>query len=420
MTYSEAVQYLFSATPVYQHVGGAAYKPGLENIQRLDAHYGHPHQSYRTIHIAGTNGKGSTSHTLAAILQAAGYRVGLFTSPHLLDFRERIRISGEMITQDYVVHFTQEAQEQIKEIEPSFFELTTMMALCYFRDMKVDIAIIEVGLGGRLDSTNIISPILSVITNISLDHTQYLGHTLREIAIEKAGIIKSHTPLVVGNSQGEGVRAAITAVAVEKSAPLHWAELRSLDHEPWGTITPELQGEAQRENTITILAALDAIAQELSITPEAVQKGFAEVTSLTGLRGRWEQFGVAPLRICDTGHNVAGIALVTHQLSQLANRHKMVRVVLGMASDKDVSEVLALFPKEFVYYFTQASVSRALPADQLRALALKNGLQGRLYESVHQAYEVALSEASQEDVIFVGGSNFVVADLLIYIQSINN
>ncbi len=204
MTYQEAVQYLFSATPVYQHVGGAAYKPGLGNTERLDAHYGHPHRAYPTIHIAGTNGKGSTSHTLSAILQAAGYRVGLFTSPHLVDFRERIRVSGQMISEDYVARFTEEAREQVREIEPSFFELTTLMALCYFRDMQVDVAIIEVGLGGRLDSTNIISPILSIITNISLDHTQYLGHTLREIATEKAGIIKPHTPVVIGNSQGEG------------------------------------------------------------------------------------------------------------------------------------------------------------------------------------------------------------------------
>lgn len=420
MTYTEAVQYLFSATPVYQHIGSSAYKPGLENIERLDAHYNHPHRAYPTIHIAGTNGKGSTSHTLAAILQSAGYRVGLFTSPHLVDFRERIRISGEMITEEYVVRFTEEARGQIQEVEPSFFELTTLMALCYFRDMQVDVAIIEVGLGGRLDSTNIINPILSIITNISLDHTQYLGNTLREIAREKAGIIKPHTPVVIGNSRGEGVRASITEVAVKQSAPLHWAELRSPEYGPWGIIIPELKGEAQQENTSTILTALDVLAHTLAITPEAVQQGFAEVTKLTGLRGRWEELGISPLRICDTGHNPAGIALVVHQLSELAEQHDKIRVVLGMASDKDISSVLALFPDRFVYYFTQAGVPRALPSGQLQMLAREHTLEGRAYGSVAEAYEAALSEACPEDIIFVGGSNFVVADLLTYLQSVNN
>lgn len=420
MTYTEAVQYLFSATPVYQHIGSSAYKPGLENVKRLDAHYNHPHSAYPTIHIAGTNGKGSTSHTLAAILQSAGYRVGLFTSPHLVDFRERIRVSGEMITEEYVTRFTEEAREQIQEVAPSFFELTTLMALCYFRDMQVDVAIIEVGLGGRLDSTNIINPVLSIITNISLDHTQYLGDTLRDIAREKAGIIKPHTPVVVGNSQGEGVRAAITEIAVGQSAPIHWAELRSPQYRPWGFITPELKGQAQQENTSTILTALDVLAHTFALTPESVQQGFAQVTSLTGLRGRWEELGVSPLRICDTGHNPAGIALVVHQLSTLSERHDKVRVVLGMASDKDVSSVLALFPPQFVYYFTQAGVPRALPADQLQELAREQALEGNAYSSVAEAYEAALSEACPEDIIFVGGSNFVVADLLTYIQSVNN
>ncbi len=420
MTYQEAVQYLFSATPVYQHVGGAAYKPGLGNTERLDAHYGHPHRAYPTIHIAGTNGKGSTSHTLSAILQAAGYRVGLFTSPHLVDFRERIRVSGQMISEDYVARFTEEAREQVREIEPSFFELTTLMALCYFRDMQVDVAIIEVGLGGRLDSTNIISPILSIITNISLDHTQYLGHTLREIATEKAGIIKPHTPVVIGNSQGEGVRSAITRIAVEQSAPLHWAELYPEGYTPWGEITPELKGDAQRENTATILTALEVIARRFDLTAEAVQRGFAEVTRLSGLRGRWEELGVAPLRICDTGHNVAGITLVVQQLRRLAGEHRRIRVVLGMASDKDVASVIALFPPQFDYYFTQASVPRAMPADELQALAHLEDLEGGCYPSVAEAYQAALDEASPEDVIFVGGSNFVVADLLTYLQSMNN
>lgn len=424
MTYQEALDYLFTATPVYQHIGGAAYKPGLATMQALDAYYGSPHRQYKTIHVGGTNGKGSTSHTLAAILQSAGYRVGLFTSPHLLDFRERIRVDGEKITEDYVCHFTEGARELVGEYQPSFFELTSMMAMCYFAEMEVDVAVIEVGLGGRLDSTNIIKPVCSVITNISLDHTQYLGTTLEEIAREKAGIIKPHTPVVIGQAESEAVAEVFRQRAEELGAPILFADRAKLLTRvearedaylyttTYGLVRGELRGEAQIENTKTILAALSYLSADFSITAEAVRKGFAEVVELTGLMGRWQRLAERPLLICDTAHNEAGIALVLQQIAGLSKRHKAIRIVLGMARDKDVSAVLSLFPQDYVYYFTEASVSRALPCGELAELAGGLGLSGAVCPTGAEALSRALNESAPEDFIFVGGSNFVVADLL--------
>ncbi len=427
MVYQEAIAYLYAATPVYQQIGSSAYKPGLDNVLALDAHYDHPHRAFETIHVGGTNGKGSTSHTLSAVLQSAGYKVGLFTSPHLVDFRERIRVNGEMISEEYVVRFTEEARDQIQRVEPSFFELTTMMALCYFRDMGVDIAIIEVGLGGRLDCTNIISPILSIITNISLDHTQYLGNTLAEIAGEKAGIIKPHTPIVVGNASGLGVRETMERVARERNAPLYIASeshaLSGYTHEAgiyhytssrWGTFAGELRGFAQAENTATILTALEILAQTKDITSEAVAHGFAHVVSLTGLQGRWQQLDSTPDLICDTAHNEAGITIVTEQLRALAPRYSSVHIILGMAGDKDVRAVLSILPREagYRYYFTRAEVTRSLPEEELARLARATGLEGETYPNVPTALIAARREADGHSLIFVGGSNFVVADLL--------
>lgn len=424
MTYQEALDYLFTATPVYQHIGGAAYKPGLATMQALDAYYGSPHRQYKTIHVGGTNGKGSTSHTLAAILQSAGYRVGLFTSPHLLDFRERIRVDGEMITEDYVCRFTEGARELVGEYQPSFFELTSMMAMCYFADMEVDVAVIEVGLGGRLDSTNIIEPVCSVITNISLDHTQYLGTTLEEIAREKAGIIKPNTPVVIGQADSEAVAEVFRRTAETYGAPILFADRAQLltrveEYEdaylyttPYGSVRGALRGEAQIENTKTILAALSYLSADFSITAEAVSRGFAEVVELTGLMGRWQRLAERPLLICDTAHNEAGIALVLQQIAGLSKRHQRVRIVLGMARDKDVSAVLSLFPQDYVYYFTEASVSRALPCSELAELAGGLGLSGAVCPTVAEALSRALNESAPADLIFVGGSNFVVADLL--------
>lgn len=425
MTYQEAITYLFSATPVFQQVGGIAYKPGLERMQALDAHYGHPSEAYQIIHVGGTNGKGSTSHTLAAILQCAGYRVGLFTSPHLIDFRERIRVNGEMISEEYVCAFTEDAQGLVTEYQPSFFELTCAMAFSYFREQQVDIAVVEVGLGGRLDCTNIVRPILSIITNISLDHTQYLGDSLESIAKEKAGIIKTKTPIVIGSAKDESVRKVFEEKAKAENAPMVFAEesglLGSYERDdkgyiydtPYGAIRAALAGEVQVENTATILTALAQMEGKLNITNEAVRRGFAEVVELTGLRGRWETLQLQPRLVCDTGHNEAGIRSVLVHLERERKAYRETHIILGMASDKDVRSVLQLFPRDiYHYYFTQASVPRALPADELRELAEGFGLIGESYSSVSECISAVLSRADSQDLIFVGGSNFVVADLL--------
>lgn len=430
MTYSEALTYLYSATPVYQETGAGAYKPGLGNAEALDAHYGHPHTAYKCIHVGGTNGKGSTSHSIAAVLQSAGYRVGLFTSPHLVSFRERIRVDGEPISESYVAHFTAEARAEVERIRPSFFELTSAMAMCYFRDMGVEVAIIEVGLGGRLDSTNIIRPILSVITNISLDHTALLGDSLEAIAREKAGIIKANTPVVIGQASEPSVRRVFADVATSLGAAIRFAheeeafssaqrdEAGQLVYhtKAWGQVKGQLQGEAQRENTATILIALDCLTAHFTLTAEHVRSGLSHVVELTGLQGRWQTLRQTPLTLCDTAHNHAGIAVVVEQLTSLQTaRRGRAHIVIGMASDKDVSAVLALLPHSphFRYYFTQASTPRALPASALMELAQAQGLSGSPYPTVAQALTEAESQATEAgDFIFVGGSNFVVADLL--------
>lgn len=429
MTYTEALQYLYDATPAFQEVGASAYKPGLDTTRQLDAHYGHPHRAFPSIHVAGTNGKGSTSHSLAAILQAAGYRVGLFTSPHLLDFSERIRVNGQPIDQDYVVRFTEGARAQITELRPSFFELTTLMAFCYFRDQQVDYAIIEVGMGGRLDSTNIISPILSIITGISLDHTQYLGDTLAKIAYEKAGIIKPQTPVIIGRAEEPEVLETFRRCAEEVAAPLRLAatEFRFVRSQPEATgqtlyLRPrgqgaaersvyfELGGAAQRYNLPTILTAVEELQRlGLELPDEAVSKGLAEVCALTGLRGRWETLSHSPWVICDTGHNEDGVRYVVEQLRSLGCP---LHIIFGMVSDKDVRHVLALLPPKARYYFTAARVARALPARELRGLAESYGLRGEAYPDISAALEAAKASATAGELIFVGGSNFLVADLI--------
>lgn len=429
MTYTEALQYLYDATPAFQEVGASAYKPGLDTTRQLDAHYGHPHRAFPSIHVAGTNGKGSTSHSLAAILQAAGYRVGLFTSPHLLDFSERIRVNDQPIDQDYVVRFTEGARAQIAQLRPSFFELTTLMAFCYFRDQQVDYAIIEVGMGGRLDSTNIISPILSIITGISLDHTQYLGDTLAKIAYEKAGIIKPQTPVIIGRAEEPEVLATFQRRAEEEAAPLRLAatEFRFVRSQPEATgqtlyLRPrgqgaaersvyfELGGAAQRYNLPTILTAVEELRRlGLELSDEAVSKGLAEVCALTGLRGRWETLSHSPWVICDTGHNEDGVRYVVEQLRSLGCP---LHIIFGMVSDKDVRHVLALLPREARYYFTAARVARALPARELQELAESYGLRGEAYPDISAALKAAKASAAAGELIFVGGSNFLVADLI--------
>ena len=424
MTYQETIEYLFNSTPLFQNVGKDAYKEGLENTLKLDEYFGYPHRTFKTIHVAGTNGKGSCSHTLAAILQSAGYKVGLYTSPHLVDFRERIRVNGEVISKEYVIDFVEQHRSFFEPLHPSFFELTTAMAFNWFAMQKVDVAVIEVGLGGRLDCTNIISPDLCVITNISFDHIQFLGDTLAKIASEKAGIIKPKIPVVIGEIHPETESVFINKSDLE-SAPIHFAQRESSVQKaiftPEGGITyhtteyPLLKGQlggyCQVKNTQTILTAVRILQEKgYHIEKEHVYQGFAEVCLLTGLMGRWQILQEQPKMICDTGHNKAGIEYIVKQLS--AQEYRQLRIVLGMVNDKDISGVLAMLPKEATYYFTKASVSRALSEEKVKELAQQAGLQGNTYPNVEEAVQAACSEAHPDDLIFVGGSTFIVADLL--------
>lgn len=437
MNYQETTEYLFNSTPVFEKIGAKAYKPGLQTTHALDEHFGHPHRQYKTIHIAGTNGKGSSSHTLAAILQSQGYKVGLYTSPHLVDFRERIRVNGECVPEQYVIDFVAENRAFFDPLHPSFFELTTAMALKYFAEQDVDYAVIEVGLGGRLDCTNIITPILSVITNISFDHTQFLGNTLAEIAGEKAGIIKAHVPVVIGEYLDE-TRPVFEEKAKEMQAPILFAQDLFVQEEKMessektrngveigsgiepgcdveiGDIEMELKGSYQERNKKTILAALSVLRQNITISDDAIRKGFAQVCELTGLRGRWEKLNDAPLTICDTGHNLAGWNYLAPQIQRVKAETK--HIVFGMVDDKDVAHVLQLLSKLLKngvkYYWTQPSTKRAIPVEKLRDYALKYNLYGTVYHSVKEAYNAALADAENDDFIFVGGSSYVVADLL--------
>lgn len=411
MTYKETTEYLYTSAPLFQQQGAGAYKEGLSTTLALDDHFGHPHTTFRTIHIAGTNGKGSCSHTIAAVLQAAGYRVGLYTSPHLVDFRERIRVNGEMIPEQYVIDFVEDERTFFEPLHPSFFELATAMAFKYFADEKVDVAVVEVGLGGRLDCTNIITPEVSVITNISFDHIGFLGDTLAKIAAEKAGIIKPGIPVVIGETTAE-TRPVFDETAATKGAPVFFAE--EMENLPFPDVESALKGYCQEKNTRTIRAALQVLQHSFQFTADDVRRGFAEVTSLTGLRGRWEILSRQPLTICDTGHNVGGIQYIVRQLQDIS-RGRQLRMVFGMVSDKDITTVLQMLPKDAVYYFCNASVKRALSSDQIAAQALSYGLNGNAWGSVADAYQKARSEAAPDDVIFVGGSSFVVADLLSYL-----
>lgn len=416
-SYSETISYLYNAAPAFTKVGASAYKEGLSNTLALDEHSGHPHREYMTIHVAGTNGKGSCSHTLAAILQSAGLRVGLFTSPHLISFRERIRVNGEMISEQYVVDWVAKNKDFFEPLSPSFFELSTAMALEYFRDTHVDIAVIEVGLGGRLDCTNIITPILSVITNISFDHTQFLGDTLAKIAGEKAGIIKAGVPVVIGEAGDETVRKVFADKAESVGAPIYFAEDNniSLDCEM------QLKGTYQEANKRTVLNCLMPLARTLwskgitiSDATAKVKHAFEHVCDMTGLMGRWQTLQTNPLVVCDTGHNVAGWEYLSAQI-KAASEGRTLRMVFGMVDDKDLNTVLAMLPKNAILYFTQASTHRAIPAEQVSSIAKQHGLHGDIYNNVPDAYHKALADASADDFIFVGGSSYVVADLLTHL-----
>ena len=424
MTYQETLDYLYCQMPEYQRIGHLAYKPGLENSLRLDELFGHPHRKFKTIHVGGTNGKGSTSHLIAAVLQESGYKVGLYTSPHLIDFRERIRVNGKMIDKQYVIDFVEKYRSEFEPVMPSFFELSMEMAFLYFAEQKVDVAVIEVGLGGRLDSTNIISPDLSIITNIGFDHMRYLGDTLAKIATEKAGIIKPHTPVVIGEIEQNDVRKVFADKANSMQAKIIFAEEEMPDYsaqskngkwiiqnDRYRNLTNELGGFAQEKNSKTVLVVIEELTiLGYNIPPEAVYKGFENVTRLTGLIGRWQILQDKPKVICDTGHNAHGIRYVARQLE--TEEYQQLRIVIGMANDKDTDAVLALLPKHAIYYFARASVDRALDEKILADKASGFGLNGDAFHTVADAVSAAKNASTDNDLIFIGGSNFVVADAL--------
>lgn len=441
MTYEETIDYLYRCVPMFQNVGAEGYKEGLANTLALDEHLLHPHTNYRTIHVAGTNGKGSCSHTLAAILQSAGYNVGLYTSPHLMDFRERIRVNGKPVSKEFVCRFVERERPFFEPLHPSFFEVTTAMAFKYFQEQGVDVAVIEVGLGGRLDCTNIITPALSVITNISFDHTQFLGDTLAKIAAEKAGIIKSGVPVVIGEANDE-TRPVFEHAAAERQTEIIFAEDEKeiLSSTPdyknggidfisrtYGKLYGELGGFCQQKNANTVLCCLPLLRKAgFSFTDKDVREGFAHVCELTGLMGRWQTVRTNPHVVCDTGHNEGGFRYIVPQLE--AQQCRNLRIVFGMVADKDISAVLKQLPTNAIYYFTQASVRRSLPADEMRTKAAAYGLKGSSYPTVKEAYEAAVKDSignntsindsnkSDEDFIYVGGSSYVVADLLSYLN----
>ena len=433
MNYQETIEYLFSQTPSYEHQGATGYKDGLDNSLALDEHFGHPHKSFRSIHVAGTNGKGSVSHLIAAELQMSGYKVGLYTSPHLIDFRERIRVNGKPIDEDYVVKFVEEEKEFFEPLNPSFFELTTAMAFKYFKERNVDIAVIEVGLGGRLDCTNIITPILSIITNISLDHTQLLGNSLEQIAIEKGGIIKKGVPVIIGEATPE-TRAVFDALASEVHAPIVYAEdeqeIISAEHKGevihykakhLGEFDCELTGEYQPRNMNTAVVAMHRLVdmgyltdcieeQNKMIIAKEMSNGFRNVTKITGLMARWQTVRENPRVICDTGHNPGAWQYLTKQLESL--KCQKLRIIFGMVEDKDIYGVMSLLPKNATYFFTKGSTKRAFPETSLKIFGDQFGLKGECYPNVVEAYQAAMQGATSEDVIFIGGSTYVVADFL--------
>lgn len=403
-TYSQTLEWMFQKLPMYQRIGADAFKKDLDNIIHLSSFLGNPHKNFKTVHVAGTNGKGSTSHMIASILQEAGYKVGLYTSPHLLDFRERIKINGLEISETEVVNFIDSNKSYLEAHRLSFFEMTVGLAFSYFSQEKVDIAIIEVGLGGRLDSTNIIHPEVSVVTNIGLDHTEILGNTLEEIAAEKAGIIKKNTPVVIGEFQEE------TYPVFQKTAKNHSAEI-VLASNAVVQLETDLKGSYQKNNIKTTYVAVQLLqAKGFIIAAKHIKSGLLSVISNTGLQGRWQQIHDAPKVICDTAHNKEGLNYVIAQLAK--ESYKQLHIVLGFVSDKKLENVLPLFPKNATYYFCKPDIPRGLDEKVLFEEALKYNLKGTTYLSVKEAYEIALKGAEETDLIFIGGSTFVVADAL--------
>lgn len=428
MNYQETLNYLYNSTPVFEHVGAVAYKEGLQNTLALDKHFNHPHTNFKTIHIAGTNGKGSCSHSLASILQEAGYKVGLYTSPHLVDFRERIRVNGQCISKERVVKFVKDERKFFEPLHPSFFELTTALAFKYFDEQKVDIAIIEVGLGGRLDCTNIISPILSIITNISFDHTQFLGDTLAKIAAEKAGIIKKGVPVIIGEANEE-TRPVFQSKANEVNSDIVFAEDNAIvtSSSPIvdggrrynlsnnSTLVGELSGDYQERNMNTILCACNILKQMNIIkNDDIIAKGLTNICKNTGLLGRWQTIQNNPTVVCDTGHNVGGWNYLAPQIKR--QQCNQLRIVFGMVDDKDINSVMYLLPKNAIYYWTQAESKRAIKAERVADIAIKHDLRGEIFDNVEVAYTKALQDSNKDDFVFVGGSSYIVADLLTFLS----
>ncbi len=428
MTYQETLEWMFNKLPMYQRIGAAAYKADLNNtIQLLDL-LDNPHNSFKSVHVAGTNGKGSVSHTLASVFQEAGYKTGLYTSPHLRDFRERIRINGEMIPEENVVQFIDNYKDKFEAMELSFFEMTVGMAFDYFRKEKVDIAIVEVGMGGRLDSTNLITPELSIITNIDFDHTKFLGDTRAKIAYEKAGIIKPGIPVVIGETHPETEQVFIDK-AKECGSPIYFADqIFDCDKIYFESFTEQkfdvwknselymealeipLMGNYQQKNLTTVMCAIDLLRNKLNLSDDDIRDGIGKVIRNTHLMGRWQILCKDPLTIADTGHNVAGITEVVRQLAEM--HYGKLHFVLGMVNDKDIDSVLQLLPRGAEYYFCKADIPRGLDANILAEKAFDMGLRGQVFESVSHAYRSAVNNARFGDVVFIGGSNFTVAEVV--------
>ena len=405
INYSETIAWLFEQLPMYQRIGAAAYKADLSNTLKLMEYLKEPQNSFKSVHIAGTNGKGSTSHMLASIFQEAGYKTGLYTSPHLQDFRERIMINGELISKDSVIEFVNKNKTFFETHQLSFFEMTVGLAYDYFREEKVDIAIIEVGLGGRLDSTNVIHPEVSVITNIGLDHTQFLGNTLEEIAFEKAGILKPNTPVVIGETLPE------TKLVFQKTTKNNNCPITFVEEENVAEYPTDLLGEYQKRNCKTAVKTVAILREKgWDISDEALKNGLLNIVSNTGLLGRWQVLQQNPKVICDTAHNSEGLVLVLDQLRK--ESFAKLHIVLGVVDDKNLNKILPLFPKGAVYYFCKPDVIRGLKADVLKTKAFQYDLEGLSYSSVKDAYKAALETASEEDLVFIGGSTFVVAEVL--------
>lgn len=405
MTYQSTLDWMFAQLPMYQRQGSSAFKKDLSNTHKLSKHLNFPERDFKSVHVAGTNGKGSTSHMLASVLQEAGYKVGLYTSPHLKDFRERIKINGKEVGESFVIDFIEQNKSFFESNKLSFFEMTVGMAFKYFSQEKVDVAVVEVGMGGRLDSTNIITPEVSVITNIGLDHTQFLGTTLREIAFEKGGIIKPNVPVVIGETQEE------TLPVFKELAKNNQSEITFADQQNNKIYTSDLVGTYQQKNIKTVVETLKVLADKgFGLSEEHISDGLLNVIKNTGLLGRWQVLQTKPKVVCDTGHNRDGLSFVMNQIK--AEDYKRLHIVFGVVNDKDLNSIVDLLPRNATYYFCKPDIPRGLEAEVLKERFMPFGLIGKAYGSVNEAYKKALKQADNDDFIFVGGSTFVVAEII--------